>query len=188
MVLGAQMPPRGAALGTLSAALPAVLAGEEGPLHGQPLPLLSPNARREMSSEGSRWKISLQGPRGLGFVQGPQGRQGTLSPSTMANIWVAFFSFCWDSFLLITALSKFLVLPLGREWISKTLAVWWDSLAWPFFSTFPGLLRGACRVELLPRLEATGTINWWLLGAVGLRAAFSGGLVLDTISISISSM
>lgn len=98
----------------------------------------------------------------------------------MASIWVAFFSFCCESFLLFIALRRvLLVLPLGMDWISKTLAVCRFSLACPFFSTFPGLSK-------VHRLEAMGTTSWWLLGAAGLAMVLSGGLVLDTISISIS--
>lgn len=116
-----------------------------------------------------------------------KGGQIELLPSTMASIWVAFFSFCCESFLLLRILREVLVLPLGMDWISKTLAVFGLSLACPFFSVFVGLSKGKSRVELMHWLEVAGMTNWWLLSRAGLCLVFSGGLVLDTISISISS-
>lgn len=104
------------------------------------------------------------------------------SPRTMASIWVAFFSFCWESFLRLMVLREVRVLPLGMVWISKNLAILVWSLACPFFSGLAGLSGVLWR----PWWDALGRVSWWWLGAMGLYRVLSGGLVLESISISSS--
>ena len=104
------------------------------------------------------------------------------SPRTMASIWVAFFSFCWESFLRLMVLREVRVLPLGMDWISKILAILGWSLACPFFSGFAGLSGVLCR----PWWDGSGRVSWWWLGGMGLYRVLSGGLVLESISISSS--
>lgn len=108
------------------------------------------------------------------------GRQQGSSPSTMASIWVAFLSFCCESFLRLRLLSEVRVLPLGMVWISKNLAILGWVLACPFFS-------GLAELSGVPwRLWWDASGRWWWLGGMGLYRVLSGGLVLESISISSS--
>lgn len=114
-------------------------------------------------------------------------------PRTMANIWVAFFSFCWEIFLLLMRVGCCLidvwVLPLGKASVWNTLATLgtasmsFESL---FFSTLREPSGGEGDTEVGLVLPLVGGRSWWLTGvAVAVSTFFCfWGLVLSSNSMS----
>lgn len=93
----------------------------------------------------------------------------------MANIWVAFFSFCWEIFLLLMDLTDVWVLPLGKACVWKALATVGAgltrlSLGSPFFSAFWPSSGGVGGVEVGLALALLGINCWWLVAGVSPRA------------------
>lgn len=93
----------------------------------------------------------------------------------MANIWVAFFSFCWEIFLLLMVFTEVWILPLGKAWVWKDLATAGagsPGVSWvgsPFFSAFWSSSGGVGGVEVGLALALLGTSCWWLVAGVSPR-------------------
>lgn len=93
----------------------------------------------------------------------------TCLPRTMASIWVAFFSFCWEIFLLLMVFRDVWVLPFlkATTGAASVRPSWAVS---PFFSDFCPSSGGVGGVEVGLTLALLGINVWWLVAGVSPRA------------------
>lgn len=97
-------------------------------------------------------------------------------PRTMANICVAFFSFCWEIFLLLMVFTEVWVFPLGKACVWKALATTGAESSRaplagsPFFSAFWPSSGGVGGLEVGLALALLGINSWWLVAGVSPRA------------------
>lgn len=89
------------------------------------------------------------------------------SPRTMASIWVAFFSFCWESFLAAHGLERGPGFAIGHGLDLKDLGNLGVALACPFFSGLAGLSGVLWR----PWWDGSGRVRagggWGRWGCIG---------------------
>lgn len=95
--------------------------------------------------------------------------EGADLPRTMASIWVAFFSLCWEIFLLLMVFREVWVLPLRRA--TRGAGFPWASLAGsPFFSVLWPSSGGVGGVDVGLALALVDIRSWWLVAGVSPRA------------------
>lgn len=105
---------------------------------------------------------------------------------------MAFFSFCWEIFLLLMFLTEVWVLPLGSACVWKALATTGAgsaraSLGSPFFSALWPSSGGVGGVEVGLALALLGISCWWLVAGVSPRALCVWCLCLWLLPLLFSS-
>lgn len=100
--------------------------------------------------------------------------QGADLPRTMANIWVAFFSLCWEIFRLLRVFREVWVLPLRRATTGAGFP--WASLAGsPFVSVLWPSSGGVGGVDVGLALALVDIRSWWLVAGVSPRVCCGCG-------------